>query len=79
MDALANFMKAIDNYDLYHESDLIRYGTVVCISYDLSDFDTAIEAYSNFSEEVARLELYGTEDLVRPITKIYRLVEEVDS
>lgn len=80
MDALANFMKAIENYDLYDNANLVRYGVRVCTSYELYDFDGAVEAYESFSEELTTLDLHGTEDLTRPITEIYRsAVREVDS
>jgi hypothetical protein len=72
MNYLQLFFNAIDNYHLYNETKLIKYGVKVC----LSDEENEVEKYYiKFSKKVVESELHGTLDLIDPIIKAYNTKE----
>lgn len=68
---LVNFITAIDNYDLYHMTELIKSGISVILDAKSFDYETAHDNYIIFVNIICEEELHGTTDLFGPVRNIY--------
>jgi len=66
---LKDFLESIDNYNLYHLHNLIKYGTKVCLS---DDEDKVEKYFAKFNDEIADKCLHGSLDLMESITRAHR-------
>jgi hypothetical protein len=63
-------MSAVNNYRFHKHYKLIKYATDVCVAYASFDPDTALKSHEKFAEEICKLEMYGTTDMLESIDKI---------
>lgn len=65
MDNLHLFFEAIDNYNMWYDSNLIKYAVKVCMN------EQAEKYYKKFCTLIADCDLYGMADLTDPIHNEY--------
>ena len=68
---LVNFAVAVDNYDLYHLTKLIKSGISVILNTRSFDYDEASVQYKLFLKVIIEEGWYCTDDLCDPINKIF--------
>lgn len=68
---LVNFVIAVDNYDLYHLTELVKSGISVILNTRSFDYDEASTQYNLFVKVIIEEGWYCTDDLCDPINKIF--------
>ena len=68
---LVNFAIAVDNYDLYHLTELVKSGISVILNTRSFDYDEASVQYNLFVKVIIEEGWYCTDDLCDPINKIF--------
>lgn len=68
---ISKFMKAIHDYNLFEETELIRYAMITFFLTKKYNFNDAEKNYQNFWRVVRVSNLNGTNDLFEPINNIF--------